>query len=491
MTLCTGLISSQPFDNTQALSPPSPYAPFRHSTLLTIKKNIQKRRVYLLVSNIEEHTLESIPQPETLPVKDLASLLKTQCIEYSVGVMAYNEEANIGRTLDAILNQIHFKTALTEIIVVASGCTDNTVGVVEEMMASEPRIQLLVQERREGKASAINLFLQRASSSILVMVGADIIPELDTLEQLCTHFLDTQVGMVGAHPIPVNDQETFVGHAVHLLWLLHDRMARRSPKLGEVVAFRNTVTSIPTDTAVDEISIQAAISAQKLSLVYEPEALVYNKGPMTIHDFLRQRRRIHAGHLKIREQERYEAPTMSIFPILQELFTSTPYTVNSPKQLIWTVGTIGLEGLARLQGHYDVMRKRSHHVWQAVASTKLLEDAERKLRRISKTQSVIVFHIQREGGKVLDIQVERGIHTLLQKTLPALRKFIRRDDLLSVHGMHTLVAVLNAEQSGAEFVAQRLKALIETRLAANGQQHTPIQVRYHAVSFGQTTANKQ
>jgi len=440
-----------------------------------------------LVSNIEEQTLDILPLLDPLSSQSTSSRLTTQCIEYSVGVMAYNEEANIGRTLDAILNQVHSKTALTEIIVVASGCTDSTVAVVEAMMASEPRIQLLVQPRREGKASAINLFLQHARSAILVMVGADIIPERDTLEQLCTHFLDASVGMVGAHPIPVNDQETFVGHAVHLLWLLHDRMARRSPKLGEVVAFRNTVESIPTDTAVDEISIQAAISAQNLSLVYEPEALVYNKGPMTVHDFLKQRRRIHAGHLKIREQDRYEAPTMSVLPILRELFTSTLYTASSPKQLVWTLGTVGLEGIARLQGHYDVMQKRSHHVWRAVASTKTLEDAERKLRRISKTQSVIVFHIQREGGKLLDIQVERGIHTLLQKMLPTLRKYMRRDDLLSIHGMHTLVVVLNTEHGGADFVAQRLQSLLKTRIRASDQQSIPLQVRYHAVSFGQTT----
>ncbi len=438
-----------------------------------------------MVSNIDEQTQEILPLPEALLTQQTSSHITTHYIEYSVGIMAYNEEANIARTLEAILNQTHAKTALSEVIVVASGCTDNTVAVVETMMATEPRIQLLVQAQREGKASAINLFLQQAHSPILVMVGADIIPEHDTLEQLCTHFFDATIGMVGAHPIPVNDQETFVGHAVHLLWLLHDRMARKSPKLGEVVAFRNTVKSIPTDTAVDEISIQAAISAQKLSLVYEPEALVYNKGPMTIHDFLKQRRRIHAGHLKIREQERYEAPTMSVLPILRELFTSTPYVASSPKQLVWTLGTIGLEGLARLQGHYDVMRKHSHHVWQAVASTKMLEDAERKLRRISKTQSVIVFHVQREGGRTLDIQVERSIHTFLQKMLPELRKFVRREDLLSIHGMHTLVAVLNSEQGGAEFVAQRLQALLQTRLLAQVQQRIPIQVRYHAVSFGQ------
>ena len=440
-----------------------------------------------MISNLEEQAIQHIPLPEQVPAKLLAARLKTQCIEYSVGVMAYNEEANIGRTLDAILQQTSGQTALTEIIVVASGCTDDTVSIVQGVMQHEARVQLLVQPRREGKASAINLFLQHARSSVLVMVGADIIPERDTLEQLCLHFTNPDVGMVGAHPIPVNDQDTFVGHAVHLLWLLHDRMARRSPKLGEVVAFRNLIESIPTDTAVDEISIQAAISAQHLHLVYEPEALVYNKGPMTVRDFLKQRRRIHAGHLKIREQESYAAPTMSVLPILKELFASSPYTVNSPKQLMWTLGTVGLEGLARIQGHYDVLRKRSHHVWQAVASTKMLEDAERKLRRISKTQSVIVFHVQREKSKLIDMQVERAIHGVLQKLLPSLRKYMRRDDLLSIHGMNTIVAVLNAEQGGAEFVARRLKTIIETRIATEEQQQTHIQVRYRAISFGQVS----
>ena len=440
-----------------------------------------------MISNLEEQAIQHIPLPEQVPAKLLAARLKTQCIEYSVGVMAYNEEANIGRTLDAILQQTSGQTALTEIIVVASGCTDDTVSIVQNVMQHEARVQLLVQPRREGKASAINLFLQHARSSVLVMVGADIIPERDTLEQLCLHFTNPDVGMVGAHPIPVNDQDTFVGHAVHLLWLLHDRMARRSPKLGEVVAFRNLIESIPTDTAVDEISIQAAISAQHLHLVYEPEALVYNKGPMTVRDFLKQRRRIHAGHLKIREQESYAAPTMSVLPILKELFASSPYTVNSPKQLMWTLGTIGLEGLARIQGHYDVLRKRSHHVWQAVASTKVLEDAERKLRRISKTQSVIVFHVQREKSKLIDMQVERAIHGVLQKLLPSLRKYMRRDDLLSIHGMNTIVAVLNAEQGGAEFVARRLKTIIETRIATEEQQQAHIQVRYRAISFGQVS----
>ena len=96
-----------------------------------------------------------------------------------------------------------------------------------------------------------------------------------------------------------------MGHAVHLQWRLHDRIARQSPKLGEIVAFRNVVPSIPLDTAVDELSIQGLVAHLGYRLVYEPDAVVYNRGPTTVGDFLRQRRRIYAGHLRIRDQQDY------------------------------------------------------------------------------------------------------------------------------------------------------------------------------------------
>ena len=41
----------------------------------------------------------------------------------SIGIMAYNEEANIGRLLKAVLSQKLKTVAITEIVVVASGCS--------------------------------------------------------------------------------------------------------------------------------------------------------------------------------------------------------------------------------------------------------------------------------------------------------------------------------------------------------------------------------
>src|SRR5438132_2739759 len=331
---------------------------------------------------------ESMPGPEQT---------SDEYIGCSVGIMAYNEEANIGRTIRAVLEQQGPSMRIEEVIVVASGCTDRTVPIVAEIALQEPRVRLCIQEKREGKASAINLFLKQAISPVVVLIGADVLPEDSALEYLCAPLKDPKIGMVGGRPVPVNDPATFMGHAVHLLWRLHDRLARIHPKLGEVIAFRNVISGIPTDSPVDEISIQALIFQLGYQLIYEPACLVYNKGPLTIRDFLKQRRRIHAGHLQTRDQQNYEASTMRVNPIFLQLIACRDFTMSTPKQALWTLATVMLEGYARLQGYLDYRRKHAYHIWEMVDSTKDLEAGKHKVRHICNAQSVIVFRYILEG----------------------------------------------------------------------------------------------
>lgn len=412
----------------------------------------------------------------------------------SIGIMAYNEEANIARTVHAVLKQEGPSIRIEEVIVVASGCTDSTVPIVAEIALQEPRVHLYVQEKREGKASAINLFFKKATSEVAVLVGADVIPEESAIENLCSPFLDPKIGMTGGRPVPVNDPTTFMGHSVHLLWRLHDRIARSHAKLGEVIAFRNVITDIPTNSAVDEISIQALISQLGYKLLYKPDCVVYNKGPMTIRDFLKQRRRIYAGHLKVRAQQNYEASTMKATPILRELVVCRDFTMSSPKQAIWTMGTMFLEGYARMQGTYDFRRKAEHHIWQMVDSTKDLEAGQRKMRRICNAQSVIVFRLVLEGAKGNDIQREREDREateVARKVLPYLKTLIRKEDKLTANGPGIMTAVIRAEQHGAELVAQRIKKAVEdatVRVGMRGRE-VKVNVTYSTLTFASKQTN--
>ena len=411
-----------------------------------------------------------------------------ECVSCSVGIMAYNEEANISHTIGAVLEQHGPSMRIEEIIVVASGCTDRTVPIVTEIAREEPRVRLCVQEKREGKASAINLFLKQASSQVAVLIGADVLPETAALEYLCAPFKDPKIGMVGGCPVPVNNPATFMGHAVHLLWRLHDQMARVNPKLGEVIAFRNVISGIPTDSPVDEISIQALIAQLGYELVYEPACIVYNKGPLTVRDFLKQRRRIYAGHLKVRDQQNYAASTMKVGPIVRQLITCHHFALGTPKRIIWTVGAIFLEMVARVQGQYDYRQKREHHIWQMVDSTKDLQAERLSVRHISNALSVIIFRIILEGIERYHSDLEgeeRAATEVARKLLPLLRANLSKEDKFSINGPGIMTAVIRAEQQAAESVAKRIQGIVQAtpvRIGMAGRE-VKVTVAYSSLTF--------
>lgn len=286
-----------------------------------------------------------------------------------MGITAHNEEANIGRLLERVLEQQLSTVVLHEIIVVISGCTDNTEAIVREYARREPRISLLIQEKREGKASAINLFMRHATQPILILCSADVLPELDAIEKLVAPLADVNIGMTSCRPVPVNDPQTFMGFGVHLLWELHHQINLNGFKAGEMTAFRKIFERIPYDTAVDEASVEPIIRGQGYKVRYVPDAIIYNKGAETVDDFLRQRRRIYAGHLIIKESLGYAVSTMSGLKILRLLLAHLDWR---PKQFVWTWLVVALEMYGRYLGWRDYKAKRDHSVWEIATTTKEL-----------------------------------------------------------------------------------------------------------------------
>jgi glycosyltransferase involved in cell wall biosynthesis len=65
-----------------------------------------------------------------------------------IGIMAYNEEKNISRLLQALLDQNLKAAKISNIFVIASGCTDRTEEIVRDFSVKNKRIKLLLQEKR-------------------------------------------------------------------------------------------------------------------------------------------------------------------------------------------------------------------------------------------------------------------------------------------------------------------------------------------------------
>ena len=157
-------------------------------------------------------------------------------IRCSVGLTAYNEEANIGHLLAALTDQHLHEVEIAEIIVVASACTDRTVAIVSDYMAQDERVKLIEQEQREGKTSAINVFLAAAQCDICVIESADTIPHEYAVEHMVRMFRDPTVGMVGAQKVAVNTPDHIVGLLSHLRLRMEHELCLEIPRLGEMIA---------------------------------------------------------------------------------------------------------------------------------------------------------------------------------------------------------------------------------------------------------------
>ncbi len=288
----------------------------------------------------------------------------------TVGIFAHNEEANIGPLLQIMLDQQLEIVEIREIIVVSSGSTDLTDEIVRDYKKLDPRISLLVEPERQGKASAINLFLQHQTERVLVVCSADLQPQLDTVEKLVARFADPEVGMASCRPVPVNDPDTFMGFAAHFLWNLHHEInVNGGFKSGEMIAFIKIFERIPYRTSVDEASIEPVVRGQGYKVSYVPDAIVLNKGPENVEDFLRQRRRIYSGHLDIQELLGYSVSTMSGGRIFKTVLRNLDWR---PKQFTWTWMVVVLEVYGRYLGWRDYKTRRDHTVWEIAKSTKEL-----------------------------------------------------------------------------------------------------------------------
>lgn len=318
------------------------------------------------------------------------SIDKIRC---SVGVTAYNEEANIGSLLEALLDQHLHEVEIVEIIVVASACTDRTVEIIKEYMAKDARIKLIEQERREGKTSAVNLFLKAAQCDICVLESGDTLPHEYAVEHLVRMFRDPTVGMVGAQKMAVNTPDHIVGLLSHLRLRMEHELCLEIPRLGEMIAFRKIFDQIPPDVAMDEAFVEAIVVRKGMQVRYAPDAIVYNTGPTTICDFIRQRRRNHAGHLYLKHKYGYKVSSIQnrrvIRIALKELWGIL--------QLMWVLFLLAtLEGISRVLGWYDFAIKHERHVVWNMAWTQK-QDVRRTREHNGPSESfAIKTHTQLE-----------------------------------------------------------------------------------------------
>lgn len=279
----------------------------------------------------------------------------------SIGIMAHNEEKNIGFLIDEFLKQSAGIELTLNITVIGDGCTDKTEDVVRGYENKNNSVKLLIQKERKGKASAINLFLSQKNGDLLIISSADIILAENTLKRLLHAFSDFAIGMVGGRPIP-KFSIGMTGLFNRLLWDLHHEVALFQPKLGELIAIRNIIDRIPEETAADEAAIEALIMQKGFKIKYLPNVIIYNYCPKSLISFIKKRTRIFIGHLYVKNKMNYKVSTYNIVPLVTAVIKKIK---KEKEKSIFIIMLICLEIYARTIALYEYyVRNKLYFIWE-------------------------------------------------------------------------------------------------------------------------------
>lgn len=293
-----------------------------------------------------------------------------------VGICAYNEEKNIGGLLENLLNEQNLSEN-SEILVVCSGCEDRTPEIVKSFCEKDKRVNLILEDDRRGKASALNLLFQhvRGKKGILVLLNADTLPSSGSINKLVNSFKDKNVGATMGRPVPVNEKHGISNGIVHAIWDLHHEVSlRKGVKLSaELCALRTSIIEkIPTDLATDEPYIEMLIRQRGYEIFYVPDAVVNIRGPDNLKELFKQRRRIATGHIQVEKVTGFKASTFHIRNVISSFFEASINLGSKLRKLPYLLVGVIVEALAHLAARWDFKKGRIPYAWEPIKSTKKL-----------------------------------------------------------------------------------------------------------------------
>ena len=223
----------------------------------------------------------------------------------SIIVPTHDEQASIETRIDNLYS-LDYPRQNYEIIVVDSGSTDGTLQVVQRLIernrdADRPRLTLMKEAQRNGKGAAINMGKSGAKGDIVMVTDANSIFHRDALKELAPHFKNPRVGAVGGRYVVINPDSALTLSTKYYRDLEHvlrtGEAALCSACLfdGEINAWRKDLMDVDPTMIAEDLDMCIKMREMGYKIEYEPEAIVYEAAPTTLHEQVKQRKRTSIG----------------------------------------------------------------------------------------------------------------------------------------------------------------------------------------------------
>jgi biofilm PGA synthesis N-glycosyltransferase PgaC len=266
-------------------------------------------------------------------------------------IAAYNEEAVIGRCLEAVCASRY--AGLVEIIVIDDGSTDATADIVRRWSVRDSRVRL-ISRPNGGKPSALNRAFLEARSEIAVTLDADTLLTPATVDHLLAGFAQDDDGRLGAvaGTVKVGNLSNVLTRWQALEYLMQIGVERSAQDAlhaimvvpGACAAWRREavlrVGGYSSQTFAEDCDLALQLQHAGYRVIQSDRAESYTEAPTTYRDLSRQRFRWMFGNVQALWKHRsmmlnprygwlglFTLPTAAISTLLPVIFMPFVYAM--------------------------------------------------------------------------------------------------------------------------------------------------------------------
>ena len=217
----------------------------------------------------------------------------------TVFIPAYNEAKVIKTKIKNSL-ALDYPRDKLEIIVASDGSTDNTENIVRDFSAAG--VILFKSAMRKGKNFIINEFIPKCNGEIIIFTDANCLYKEDAVKKLIRNFSDENVGCVVGN-LRYIDEKTLVGKGEGFYFRYESMIKKLESRYGTLVAANGSIYAIRKSLFVtldldvaNDLAHPIQIADKGYKIVFEPEAIAYEKATSSfVEEFSRRSRIVTRG----------------------------------------------------------------------------------------------------------------------------------------------------------------------------------------------------
>lgn len=219
--------------------------------------------------------------------------------EVTLIVPCFNEAAYIE---DKIHNSLalDYPVNKLKLIFISDGSSDETHEIIKKF----PSVVALHENKRSGKASAMNRAMEFVNTPIVIFCDANTMLNSAAIKELVKHYQDDKVGAVTGEKRIISANKEGASSAGEGIYWKYESLLKQLDSdfysvvgaAGELMSYRTSLYKVlPTDTLLDDLMQSMEIAIDGYKVIYEKKAWAAETASANVKEELKRKIRISAG----------------------------------------------------------------------------------------------------------------------------------------------------------------------------------------------------